>query len=320
MDSLRPIISNLAIYKPKNTLTNNLDSSNIVFINNISNDVSCISNSNYQEEQSIINNKKSNTKRYQIPTKNEILRKKYNKDKINRINSSKYDERQKYINEHSHYLYNPDSNYIQQNKSCIKQKQLENMILKLKKENEALKLLLKNKSDVYSYVPSRLYNPKSSSDIIKQQQNSIKIYNRNNQIKYNKKQDIILPEISSDETLKKELENMPILHKNFGKVPKYIEKMKEEYNIKKIEEERKEREKLLPKGAKYMDEYEKKNRIEELESMKRDLEYELFKMPITRLTYRMKLRKAEIEKSLDNVDSELNKLSYKDVIIHNRIG
>jgi hypothetical protein len=53
----------------------------------------------------------------------------------------------------------------------------------------------------------------------------------------------------------------------------------------------------------------------ELSNLKRDLEDELFKLPIARLSYKQIERKGEIEKALDTIDEEMNRLSYKDVIV-----
>ena len=55
--------------------------------------------------------------------------------------------------------------------------------------------------------------------------------------------------------------------------------------------------------------------MNELTEMKKDLECELFKMPIVRLTLKMTERKAEIEKNLNDIENEMNRLSYKDVVV-----
>ena len=87
--------------------------------------------------------------------------------------------------------------------------------------------------------------------------------------------------------------------------------------MKSLEEDktRRERERRLPKGTRFLDENERKSRMIELSNLKRDLEDELFKLPIARLSYKQIERKGEIEKALDTIDEEMNRLSYKDVIV-----
>ncbi len=105
------------------------------------------------------------------------------------------------------------------------------------------------------------------------------------------------------------------LHKDYGRIPAYLIRRKEE--LKSLEEDktRRERERRLPKGTRFLDENERKSRMIELSNLKRDLEDELFKLPIARLSYKQIERKGEIEKALDTIDEEMNRLSYKDVIV-----
>ena len=59
----------------------------------------------------------------------------------------------------------------------------------------------------------------------------------------------------------------------------------------------------------------KKERLKELTLLKKELENELFSLPIARLSKKQIERKGEIEKSLNDIDDEMNRLSYKEVII-----
>ena len=107
---------------------------------------------------------------------------------------------------------------------------------------------------------------------------------------------------------------MPILHKDFGRTPEYLERMKEELKLQK-EEEFKRIRKKLPKGSRFLPEEEKKERLKELTVLKKELENELFSLPIARLSKKQIERKGEIEKSLNEIDDKMNRLSYKEVVV-----
>ena len=66
--------------------------------------------------------------------------------------------------------------------------------------------------------------------------------------------------------------NIPILHKDFGRTPENLERMKEELL--------KEKEKKLPKVTGFLPEEEKKERLKELNVLKKELENKLFSLPI----------------------------------------
>ena len=144
-----------------------------------------------------------------------------------------------------------------------------------------------------------------------------------NSLKYYKNlgNSIILPKIKpetspiNNEILKNLNNNIMFLHKDYGRTPEYLEKMKEELKLKKEEEKLKEKEKKLPKGTKFLPEEEKKERLNELFILKKDFENELFSLPIARLSKKQIERKGEIEKKLDEIDDEINRLSYKEVVI-----
>ena len=136
MDSLRPIIANLAIYKSQQKPSNNIiwnEELNEINESTLKNNNSDLRNSfkieelnniskinNQEEEISIIKNSnifdtKKEKKNYEIPTQNEILRNKITKQKINNIY-----KKDKYM-QHNHYLYNPSKNYIEKNKSSLRE-------------------------------------------------------------------------------------------------------------------------------------------------------------------------------------------------------
>ena len=92
--------------------------------------------------------------------------------------------------------------------------------------------------------------------------------------------------------------------------------MKEEYKEQNEYEKIREKEKKLPKGTRFLPENERLERLSELAYEEKALENELFAFPLTRLTQKMINRKAEIEKRLFEIETEMRRLSYKNVVIH----
>ena len=112
------------------------------------------------------------------------------------------------------------------------------------------------------------------------------------------------------------LEGVPILHKDFGKMPEYLEKRKKEIKEQKELEIKEQKEKKLPMGYKILSEEERKKRLKNLNDEKRDLEEELYKLPIARLSEKQKKAKSDIEKQLYEIDEKIYKLiGYKEVIV-----
>jgi hypothetical protein len=247
----------------------------------------------------------------------------------------------------NNYYAKSNINYIAKNKELLKEKEYKMREERLKKENEALTLLLSKKESqnkIYPNIQSRLYDYEQKQKVTKKYKKNIKNNNNNNKIrsqsseirqktevdiidektlKYyqNLGNSIILPKIKpetspiNNEILKNLNNNIMFLHKDYGRTPEYLEKMKEELKLKKEEEKLKEKEKKLPKGTKFLPEEEKKERLNELFILKKDFENELFSLPIARLSKKQIERKGEIEKKLDEIDDEINRLSYKEVVI-----
>lgn len=113
--------------------------------------------------------------------------------------------------------------------------------------------------------------------------------------------------------LKKELE--PVEHKNYGKVPDYINKFKQEIEDKKEEERRKAEEAKFPKGTRLLSEDERLAMLNDLNMTKKEVETALFKLPITLRTLSMQNRKAELENKLNELDSAISQFSKKKVFI-----
>ena len=240
-------------------------------------------------------------------------------------------------------------NFIAKNKELLKEKEYKMREERLKKENEALTLLLSKKESqnkIYPNIQSRLYDYEQKQKVIKKYKKKVKNNNNKirsqsseirqktepdniideNSLKYYKNlgNSIILPKIKPEtspinneiiKNINKINPNMPILHKDFGRTPEYLERMKEELKLQKEEELLKEKEKKLPKGTRFLPEEEKKERLKELTVLKKELENELFSLPIARLSKKQIERKGEIEKSLNEIDDEMNRLSYKEVVV-----
>lgn len=302
MESIREIIGNLDIYKNKSlgdVLYNNY---NIDNLNNIpktwKNDIGTLPANSNQKTSKII--PKST---YQTT------------------------EKKKQINNNRHFLYNPQIDFITRNKESIKEKGYKIKEDKLRKENEALKLLLNcKKPNKYSYISSRVYNVKNPKNSNLQKYNLRSISSQNKVKGHNIKyigglyNSVDLPRIQSSHPSPPQKDNSNSnstlnVHKEFGKTPEYLEKMKEEYKEQKEYEKIKEKEKKLPKGTRFLPENERLERLSELKNEEKELENELFAFPLTRLTQKMINRKAEIEKRLFEIETEMRRLSYKNVVI-----
>lgn len=293
MESLREIISNLDIYKNKT-------SDNILF------------NNYYIQDESTNKNTAWNNQYISLPVNNKSKTSKV-------ISKSVRTSVDKKTYENKNFLYKPGVDFVSKNKEVIKEKEYKVKEDKLRKENEALKLLLNNrKPNQYNYISSRVYNIKKPSNIKKYKY-------RSNSSQNNKSKDIKyigglynsadLPRIPSSTHKEEKNDTSAILHKDFGKTPEYLEKMKEEYKEQKENEKIKEKEKKLPKGTKFLPESERLQRIEELNIEQKELEDELFALPITRLSQKMINRKAEIEKRLYEIETEQRRLLYKNVVV-----
>ena len=303
MESIREIIGNLDIYKNKN-------SENILYNNYYINYDSKVPKAWTNDTVTLpVNTKQKTTK---------IIPKSTYQTK----------EKKKQINYNQNFLYNPQIDFVTKNKESIKEKEYKIKEDKLRKENEALKLLLNSKKpNHYSYISSRVYNIKNPKNSNLQKYNLRSISSQNKVKAHNIKyvgglyNSVDLPRIQSSHPspLRKENSNASStlnLHKEFGKTPEYLEKMKEEYKEQKEYEKIREKEKKLPKGTRFLPENERLERLSELANEEKALENELFALALTRLTQKMINRNAEIEKRLFEIETEMRRLSYKNVVIH----
>ena len=337
MDSVRNIISNLYIYKFQNNDNLNMNKfANKSNLENSNSNQEIIEKSYYENSISQIRN---NNNVYQNINTNNIKNKK---------NPSLDNYNKKYISLKNNNFLRNEINYVLKNKELIKEQEIQMKELKIKKENDDLNLLLSYKSRRDNKVRSKLYDYE-----LKQKQNKKKLLRNNNNKKlrnlssqrplrhinnnyyinnneneyeplneyinipknnYNKS--VKLPPIQIKPSSSPMLEGVPLLHKDFGKMPEYLEKRKQELKEQKEMEIIKEKERKLPRGCKILSEEERKKRLNNLNEKKRNLEEELYKLPIARLSEKQKKTKSEIEKSLYEIDEQIYRLiGYKEVIV-----
>ena len=104
-------------------------------------------------------------------------------------------------------------------------------------------------------------------------------------------------------------------HKEYGKIPKYIENMKLE-NEKKLQTEklRKETDKY-PKGTRLLSEEERLFTLEKLKQSRDDINKVIERLPITPDTQAFKNKKEELFKKLDEIENAIETFSKKKVFV-----
>ena len=353
MDSIRNIISNLYIYKFQNV--DNLNMKKF--------------GKKYQPEDSPSKEETIEKMNQEITANDNQMNTNKNIYMNNYINNRPKNPRldnynQKYMSLKSNNFLKNDVNYVIKNKELLREQENLMKELKLKKENEAINLLLNKKSRNTSDVRSKLYDyelkqKKERMKLLKKK--GIKLRNRssernlrrndkqyklisNNNINnivnanyisendYNKitsqlneinqkqmhdfSKSVKLPTIQVKPSSSPMLEEMPLLHKDFGKMPEYLEKRKQEIKEAKEMEMLKQKGKNLPSGYKILSEEERQERLNNLKNQKRELEEELYKLPIARLSMKQKKAKESIEKTLFDIEDKIYKLiGYKEVIV-----
>ena len=337
MDLVRNIISNLYIYKLENNdplnmndfgqkilsnENNEIDNNENIIIQNIETDVNK-TNKNVFEHNNLINpNSKEdniNIKNYPFKKNNSFTKLKYS---FKNIKSEK-----------------SDVNYILKNKELLKEQESQMKEIKQKKENEALSLLFSFKNKNTEGVRPRIFDYE-----IKQQKekknNKLNIRNLSSQkqmrakniINNGKKNENLITMNQEEYKIKKSfakslkmphvkstpsgIDGIPLLHKDYGKMPEYLEKRKKELEEQKELKIKMEKEKKIPSGYKLLSEEERETRLNSLKEEKKKLEDELYKLPIARLSNQQLEYKKNIENSLSEIDEKMNKLiGYKEVII-----
>jgi hypothetical protein len=243
-------------------------------------------------------------------------------------------------------------NYVLKNKELLREQENLMKELKLKKENDALNLLLSQKAKNINGVRSKLYDyeikqKQQKMKLLKNNKSKNKVRNYSSQKPYRKinnyysksndyddeyeyelpvneykkpkinfTKSVKLPQIQVKPSSSPVLEGVPILHKDYGKMPEYLEKRKKELQFQKEEEIKRQKEKKLPAGYKILTEEERQERLAALKEEERQLEEELYSLPIARLSEKQRKRKEYIEKTLLDNEEKKNKLiGYKEVII-----
>jgi len=352
MDLVRNIISNLYIYKFQNNDNLNMNNFGIKSSPNDNNEIFLkeeINNNNsinYKKEKNIIENNKN--KNIYDNINNNINNREENNNYLKKNNSlNRIDNyNQKYISLKNNNFLKNEVNYVLKNKELLKEQENQMKEIKQKKENDALNLLLSFKTRNNEGVRTRLYDYElkqkdKNKNLIKnnkfkirnlssqkQIRNKIIINNNNennnqnidtinqeeNKIKNTFMKSVKLPQIKPSTS--PILDNLPILHKDYGKMPEYLEKRKKELKEEKELEIKKEKEKKIPIGWKILSEEERQTRLNDLKNEKKDLEEKLYKLPIARLSRQQEDLKRNIEKSLDDIEKKINQLiGYKEVIV-----
>jgi len=104
-------------------------------------------------------------------------------------------------------------------------------------------------------------------------------------------------------------------HKEYGKIPKYIENMKLE-NEKKIEKEKLRKETAkYPKGTRLLSEEERLFTLEKLKQSRDDINKVIERLPITPDTQTFKNKKDELFKKLDEIENAIETFSKKKVFV-----
>ena len=106
-----------------------------------------------------------------------------------------------------------------------------------------------------------------------------------------------------------------LLHKDFGKVPKYLKEMKIRAEMMKEIEKKKKEEENYPKGTRLLSEEERNFTLEKLKKSKKDLENLLEKLPISLESLSMKLKQKKICQELDEIDKDIVTFSRKQVFV-----
>ena len=104
-------------------------------------------------------------------------------------------------------------------------------------------------------------------------------------------------------------------HKDFGKVPEYLCKIKTEMKMTQEKREEARAKARMPPGTRLMTENERVNTLEELQRQKREVSESLFSLPLSMKTEALKGKKRELEAKLVEIERAINTFSRKVVYI-----
>ena len=109
--------------------------------------------------------------------------------------------------------------------------------------------------------------------------------------------------------------NKTVLHKEFGRVPKYLQEMKMKAKLIKDFEKKKEEEKNYPKGTKLLSEEERIFTLKKLIESKKELENMVTKLPIILDSIGAKNRQNKLFKELDEIEQAIVTFSKNKVFV-----
>ena len=236
---------------------------------------------------------------------------KYIYNEINNLGENKpntdsmFDDYYKQKNENNDYQMNP--NYY-------------NILEKRKLENQNQESIYDNKIGNKTQINNNNMNNEQENEYkvnpIKRQ--SKENNNPKNFIETNKNIITKIQKANNSNKLKeyydrKEKENP--YHKEYGKIPKYIENMKLE-NEKKSEMEKLRKETAkYPKGTRLLSEEERLFTLEKLKQSRDDINKVIEKLPITSDTQAFRNKKEELFKKLDEIENAIETFSKKKVFV-----
>ena len=236
---------------------------------------------------------------------------KYIYNEINNLGENKpntdsmFDDYYKQKNENNDYQMNP--NYY-------------NILEKRKLENQNQESIYDNQKGNKAQINNNNINNEQENE---NKVNPIKRQSKdnNNQKNFIEKNKNIITKIqkaNNSNKLKeyydrKEKENP--YHKEYGKIPKYIENMKLE-NEKKLETEKLRKETAkYPKGTRLLSEEERLFTLEKLKQSRDDINKVIERLPITPDTQAFKNKKDELFKKLDEIENAIETFSKKKVFV-----
>jgi hypothetical protein len=113
----------------------------------------------------------------------------------------------------------------------------------------------------------------------------------------------------------KEASNAADHHKNFGKIPGYINRYKNDADERIERMRRQEEEAKMPPGTRLMGEEERLQTLQELQETKKDIQNMLERLPIAQRTQAGEKRKREMEEKLMRIERAIETFSKKTVYI-----
>ena len=239
---------------------------------------------------------------------------KYIYNEINNLGENKpntdsmFDDYYKQKNENNDYQMNP--NYY----NILEKRKLENQNQESIYDNK-----IGNKTQINNNNMNNAQENENKVNPIKRQSKDNN--NQKNFIEKNKNIITKIQKANNSNKLKeyydrKEKENP--YHKEYGKIPKYIENMKLE-NEKKSEMEKLRKETAkYPKGTRLLSEEERLFTLEKLKQSRDDINKVIEKLPITSDTQAFRNKKEELFKKLDEIENAIEIFSKKSVCQNRR--